>query len=54
MRQASNKHRELAAAAAGPPEDTFINVYPLKMTGSSQRLYGTNTHLLVELCKLRT
>lgn len=54
-RQASNKHGELAAApAAGPPEDTLINVYLLKMTGSSQRLYETSTHLLVELCKLRT
>lgn len=56
MLQASNKHGELAAvaAAAGPPEDTLINVYLLKMTGSSQRLYKTSTHLLVELCKLRT
>lgn len=53
-RQASNKHGELAAAAARPPEDMLINVYLLKMTGSSQRLYETSTHLLVELCKLRT
>lgn len=57
-RQASNKHGELAAAAAAaaarPPEDTLINVYLLKMTGSSQPLYEPSTHLLVELCKLRT
>lgn len=46
------KHKEFAAL---PPEETFINVCLLKMTGSSQPFYQVNTlgHLLVELCKVR-